>query len=96
MRLLALSAAPTPCVAPAVLADDPVTIGVLLTLSGPPAVLGEHARDGVLLARKALGGKVGGREARIIVIDDEGKPDAPRSSRRSSPQPPTAMSANAR
>lgn len=57
------------------LAAEPLKIGVMLTLSGPPAVLGEHARDGVLLAVEALGGKVGGLETEIIVIDDEGKPD---------------------
>jgi len=56
-------------------AQEPLRIGVLLTLSGPPAVLGEHARDGVLLAEKMLDGKIGGREAEIIVVDDEGKPD---------------------
>jgi branched-chain amino acid transport system substrate-binding protein len=75
MRHMAFSTALTLSFASAALADDPVKIGVLVTLSGPPAVLGEHARDGVLLAEKVLGGKVGGREAEIIVIDDEGKPD---------------------
>ncbi|MEI4473611.1 ABC transporter substrate-binding protein [Frigidibacter sp. MR17.24] len=55
--------------------SEPVKIGVLVTLSGPPAVLGEHARDGVLLAEKVLGGKVGGLDAEVIVVDAEGKPD---------------------
>ncbi|MDS9469393.1 ABC transporter substrate-binding protein [Paracoccus sp. MBLB3053] len=56
-------------------ADEPLKIGVLVTLSGPPAVLGEHARDGVLLAAKKLGGSIGGRSTEVIVVDDEGKPD---------------------
>ena len=75
MRLMALSSALMLSAASVAFAEDPLKIGVLVTLSGPPAVLGEHARDGVLLAEKALGGKVGGRDAEIIVIDDEGKPD---------------------
>jgi branched-chain amino acid transport system substrate-binding protein len=54
---------------------EPLKIGVLVTLSGPPAVLGEHARDGALLAAKTLGGKIGGMDTEIIVIDAEGKPD---------------------
>ena len=75
MRLMALSSALMLSAASVAFAEDPLKIGVLVTLSGPPAVLGEHARDGVLLAGKALGGKVGGRDAEIIIIDDEGKPD---------------------
>lgn len=76
MRPLAIAAALMLSAAPiAAQAEDPLKIGVLLTLSGPPAVLGEHARDGILLAEKALGGKVGGRDVEVIVVDDEGKPD---------------------
>lgn len=75
MRKLALSTGLLLTTASMALAEDPVRIGVLLTLSGPPAVLGEHARDGILLAEKALEGKIGGRDAQIIVVDDEGKPD---------------------
>lgn len=61
MRHLAFSTAIGLCLASAAHAEDPLKIGVLLTLSGPPAVLGEHARDGILLAEKALDGKIGGR-----------------------------------
>ncbi|MBD9527164.1 ABC transporter substrate-binding protein [Paracoccus sp. PAR01] len=76
MRRLALSTALIMSMLPlAAQAEEPLKIGVLLTLSGPPAVLGEHARDGVLLAEKTLGDKVGGREVELIVVDDEGKPD---------------------
>lgn len=75
MRLMALSTALALSLAPAAHAEDPVKIGVLVTLSGPPAVLGEHARDGVLLAETALGGRIGGRELEVVVVDDEGKPD---------------------
>lgn len=76
MRHLALTAALMLSAAPlAAQTAEPLKIGVLVTLSGPPAVLGEHARDGVLLAEKVLGGKIGGRDTEIIVVDDEGKPD---------------------
>jgi branched-chain amino acid transport system substrate-binding protein len=52
-----------------------VKVGMMLTLSGPPAVLGQHARDGFQLAVKELGGKLGGEDAEVIVVDDELKPD---------------------
>ena len=56
-------------------AQDKLKIGVIATLSGPPAVLGQQLRNGFLLAVKDLGGKLGGREAEVIVQDDELKPD---------------------
>jgi branched-chain amino acid transport system substrate-binding protein len=56
-------------------AQDKVKIGVLTTLTGPPAVLGGQLRNGFQLAVKTLGGKLGGREVEIIVSDDELKPD---------------------
>jgi branched-chain amino acid transport system substrate-binding protein len=52
-----------------------VRIGLIQTLSGPAATLGQQARDGFNLAVKELGGKLGGREAEVIVADDELKPD---------------------
>ncbi|MDQ4061093.1 MAG: ABC transporter substrate-binding protein [Pseudomonadota bacterium] len=54
---------------------EPLKIGLLLTLSGPSASLGEHARDGFMLAVKELGGKLGGVETQVITVDDELKPD---------------------
>ncbi|MTE01583.1 ABC transporter substrate-binding protein [Paracoccus sp. YIM 132242] len=55
--------------------DGKVRIGLLYTLSGPAAVLGEQSRDGFLMAAEKLGNRFGGLEAEIIVIDDEQKPD---------------------
>jgi branched-chain amino acid transport system substrate-binding protein len=52
-----------------------VKVGVMLTLSGPAAVLGQHARDGFNLGLKHLGGKLGGLNAEVVVVDDELKPD---------------------
>ncbi|PJE33022.1 hypothetical protein PSM7751_00490 [Pseudooceanicola marinus] len=60
--------------APAMSAAETLKIGILTTTSGPPAVLGEHARDGALLAAEQLG-MVGGMETEILVVDAEGKPD---------------------
>src|SRR5215510_3982621 len=56
-------------------AQEKLKIGVIATLSGPPAVLGQQLRNGVQLAVKDLGGKLGGREVEVIVQDDELKPD---------------------
>lgn len=56
-------------------AEDGVKIGLMFTLSGPPAVLGEQGRDGFLLGLDDLGGKLGGLETEVIVVDDELKPD---------------------
>ncbi|HWM82119.1 MAG TPA: ABC transporter substrate-binding protein [Pseudolabrys sp.] len=56
-------------------AQEKLKVGLLFTLSGPPAVLGQQARNGFQLAVKELGGKLGGRDAEVIIQDDELKPD---------------------
>jgi branched-chain amino acid transport system substrate-binding protein len=56
-------------------AEDNLKIGLIATLSGPPAVLGQQVRNGFALAVKDLGGKLGGRDTEIVVADDELKPD---------------------
>jgi branched-chain amino acid transport system substrate-binding protein len=60
---------------PAAHAAEKVKVGLLLTLSGPPAALGVQAKNGFELAVKELGGKLGGLEAEIVTADDELKPD---------------------
>lgn len=72
--LIAALAATTALAAPASAQDDTLTVGVLLTLSGPGAVLGEMARDGFLLAAEEIG-DMGGIPTEIVVVDDEQKPD---------------------
>jgi branched-chain amino acid transport system substrate-binding protein len=62
--------------ATAAVAQEKIKIGVILTLSGPAAVLGQQARDGFALAIKDLGGKMAGRDVEVVVVDDELKPDA--------------------
>ena len=56
-------------------AQEKLKIGVITTLSGPPAALGTQLRNGFALGVKTLGGKLGGREIETIVADDELKPD---------------------
>ena len=59
----------------AVLAQEKLKVGIMVTLSGPPAALGQQVRDGFNLAVKQLGGKLGGVETEVVVVDDELKPD---------------------
>jgi branched-chain amino acid transport system substrate-binding protein len=55
--------------------QEKLKIGIIATLSGPPAVLGQQLRNGFNLAVKDLIGKLGGRDVEVIVADDELKPD---------------------
>jgi branched-chain amino acid transport system substrate-binding protein len=73
-RCLPLAAALGALAAPA-WGQEKVRIGIVTTLSGPAAVLGQQLRDGFALAVKDLGGKLGGREVEIVIADDELKPD---------------------
>jgi branched-chain amino acid transport system substrate-binding protein len=58
------------------LAQEKIKLGVIVTLSGPGAALGQQVRDGFALAVKDLGGKMGGRDVEVVAVDDELKPDA--------------------
>lgn len=49
---------------------DPVKIGLITTLSGPPGYLGEDMRDGFQLAIDQEGGKLGGVPVELMVEDD--------------------------
>lgn len=59
----------------AAIAQDQVKVGMVLTLSGPPAAIGQQIRNGFELALGDLGGKLGGLPAEVIIQDDELKPD---------------------
>src|SRR3954447_11360034 len=73
-KLLMLAAAALPLATQAA-AQDKLKVGILTTLSGPPAALGTQQRNGFQLALKTLGNKLGGREVELLVQDDELKPD---------------------
>jgi branched-chain amino acid transport system substrate-binding protein len=75
VTLTALAALPA-IAATAAGAQEKVKIGILSTLSGPQAVAGHQQRNGFELAVKMLGGRLGGREAVVLVRDDEHEPDA--------------------
>jgi len=57
-------------------AEEKIRIGLIATLSGPAAALGQQVRDGFALAVKDLGGKMNGKDIEVTVVDDELKPDA--------------------
>jgi branched-chain amino acid transport system substrate-binding protein len=56
-------------------AQEKLKVGIMVTLSGPSAVLGQQARDGFQLAVRQMGGKLGGLDTELVVVDDELKPD---------------------
>src|ERR1700750_2882060 len=56
-------------------AQEKLRIGVIVTLSGPAAALGQQVRDCFNLAIRDLGGKMPGRDVEVVVADDELKPD---------------------
>jgi branched-chain amino acid transport system substrate-binding protein len=68
VAILGLGAAPAR-------AQDSLKVGLIGTLSGQSAVLGQQMRDGFNLAVKQLGGKLGGLPTEVVVADDELKPD---------------------
>jgi branched-chain amino acid transport system substrate-binding protein len=56
-------------------AQEKLRIGLIYTLSGPAAVIGQQARDGFLLAVNELGRRMASLDVEVIVVDDEAKPD---------------------
>jgi len=57
---------------------DSIKVGFLTTLSGPGGALGIDIRDGFQLGIKHAGGKLGGLETEVIVVDDQQKADVGR------------------
>jgi branched-chain amino acid transport system substrate-binding protein len=76
-RIVILAAAAAALCAASTLAQaqEKLKIGLITTLSGPAAALGNQQRNGLQLAIKTLGDKLGGREVELLVQDDELKPD---------------------
>ncbi|HYD71188.1 ABC transporter substrate-binding protein [Azospirillum sp.] len=54
---------------------DELKIGLLTSLSGPFAALGESMRTGLQLHLQGVGGSLAGRPVRLIVEDDHAKPE---------------------
>ena len=76
MRLHTIAAAVAAlAVSTTVCAADPFKVGLMTTLSGPGATVGLEIRDGFQLGVKHLGGKIGGVETEVLVVDDQQKAD---------------------
>jgi branched-chain amino acid transport system substrate-binding protein len=59
-------------------AADSFTIGFIATMTGSGGVTGSKTRDGLQLAINVNQGKLGGLPTRLLVEDDQGKPDVAR------------------
>jgi branched-chain amino acid transport system substrate-binding protein len=75
VRGLAAAAAFTLLAVNGAAAQDKIRIGLIYTLSGPPSVIGQQSKNAFELAVKDLGGKMGGKEVELFVVDDGLKPD---------------------
>ncbi len=67
--------------APAALAQEPIKIGAVISLTGPGAGLGQPERNGILLAEKLINerGGVRGRPIKLVIEDDGSKADLAKS-----------------
>lgn len=54
---------------------ETLKIGLVTTLSGGGAILGEELKRGWDVGMEMLGGKIGGLPTEVIVVDDQTKPD---------------------
>lgn len=61
--------------APAIAQRAPIRIGMITTLSGPGAALGNDIRDGFALVVKNAGGRLGGYPVEVVVADDGLRPE---------------------
>lgn len=73
--LVAALAAATVGLSGAAGAADKVKVGLVSTLSGPNAAIGNDIRDAFMLVVKLNGGKLGGLPAEVLIADDQFKPD---------------------
>ncbi|MCK9914026.1 ABC transporter substrate-binding protein [Microbacteriaceae bacterium K1510] len=71
---LACAAAMTFMAGAGALAQTPLKVGFITTLSGPGGYLGQDIRDAFNLAIKMQGGKLGGVPVEVVVEDDGLKP----------------------
>lgn len=75
MRKLTLAAlAATALMVPPAFADT-VKVGYMTTLSGSSGIIGKQMQNAVNLALEHTGGTLGGKQAEVIFVDDQRKPD---------------------
>src|SRR6185312_9288766 len=72
LLLGSLLASPQPAAA------QTVKVGVMLPTTGPGAALATQMRAAYELALSHLGGKLGGRDAQLIYVDTQAKPEVAR------------------
>lgn len=80
LAVIAIALGLAPQAAPALPAgsgasDPSIVIGLVATLSGPGAMVGQDLADGFNLALRQLGGRFANQEVRLVVADDRGLPD---------------------
>ena len=61
-------------VLPAEAQKGPITVGLLLPVTGPQAANGKDMVNGFQLFLDEQGGKLAGREVKVLIEDDESKP----------------------
>jgi branched-chain amino acid transport system substrate-binding protein len=61
--------------APGLAQSGPIRIGMITTLSGPGAALGNDIRDGFNLVVKNAGGRLGGLPVEVVIADDGLRPE---------------------
>jgi branched-chain amino acid transport system substrate-binding protein len=71
----ASAAAPLALATPALAQSGPIRIGMITTLSGPGAALGNDIRDGFNLVVKNAGGRLGGLPVEVVIADDGLRPE---------------------
>ena len=55
--------------------NNKVKIGYITTLSGGAGIIGKQMQNAVNLAMEHTNGKLGGKDAEVIFVDDQRKPD---------------------
>ncbi len=79
VTLLVKTAAATGPLPPGAGAADPtLVIGLMATLSGAGALVGQDLADGFDLGLDHLGRRLGGQEVRVVIADDKGSADVAR------------------
>lgn len=74
-KKIALAALLSSLMVPAAFAQEPIKIGFIAELSGPPAALGTDMYDGFMLAVDLNDGKLGGKEVTVIREDSQLRPE---------------------
>jgi branched-chain amino acid transport system substrate-binding protein len=75
-KLVVLALLAVPLVAAAQAAREPIRIGVLNAITGPLAVNGSEINEGIKLYwEDEMNNQVAGRQVRLLLEDEEGKPD---------------------